>query len=119
MSVKLEKHNSDLIAFASPPIMFDIVNRLCFDGEGEWEGKEEKEGGENVVIPYSWDNCSCYIQCGRRCIAQEGKRVCASRACVVFLDTTCQTWEVARRSGKFLLRGEWKCCAAFERPSIY
>ena len=116
MSVKLEKHNSDLIAFASPPIMPDNVNRLCFDGDGV--RGERKEGRENV-IPYSWDNCSCYIQCGRRCIAQEGKRVCASRACVVFLDTTCQTWEVARRSGKFLLRGEWKCCAAFERPSIY
>ena len=43
MSVKLEKHNSDLIAFASPPIMPDIVNRLCFDGEWEWEGKEKKE----------------------------------------------------------------------------
>ena len=72
MSVKLEKHNSDLIAFASPPIMPDIVNRLCFDGDGV--RGERKEGRENV-IPYSWDNCSCYIQCGRRCIAQEGKRV--------------------------------------------
>ena len=46
MSVKLEKHNSDLIAFASPPIMFDIVNRLCFDGDGvrgeRKEGREER-----------------------------------------------------------------------------
>ena len=50
MSVKLEKHNSDLIAFASPLIMPDNVNRLCFDGEGV--RGERKEGRENV-IPYS------------------------------------------------------------------